>query len=111
MPTVTSTGLPTAASDSERQLVPSTDNFNLPAQSENLVLTCTYKSKGANPALNKALTKTIATVERRVSSVQTSFLIVEKIIDDSAFKLCESLTDQTSLLKEWKEINAVYIHV
>lgn len=79
-----------------------------PSTSEQGLQVVHIESKGTNATLNKALIKTIGTVEHRVSSVRSSFSVVEKLIDDPALQLCREFPDRRSLLKEWEDIKTVF---
>lgn len=113
------TELLTADSSVRLQLVPCTTeaftgNSNVPnalptgLQTEKAIVP--YKPKGSNASLNKALTKTITNVERRVSSVRSSFVVVERLIDDPALQICHGrqFSDHAALLKEWEDIKTVF---
>ena len=45
-----------------------------------------YNSKGTNAVLNKALKKSVLVVERRITSVRSSFVAVGEIVGDKAFQ-------------------------
>ncbi len=95
--------------DSDLKMVPTTENFDLslaslaPEAQPDITLV-RYKS-------NTALTNLITTVERRVPAVRSSFLLAEKIVENPPLENCRTFPEHSSLLKERRDINPVFIHI
>ncbi len=66
-----------------------------------------YKFEGEDPLLSRKLTQSIAAVERRVSSLRSTFSTVENIIGDLGRQTHRDIVDRAPILKEWRDINKV----